>query len=100
MRHLSMRKRMPSTVPRTTTRPEPPTLGDARVETILNAAPEETLRAMNAARLRMLANEVRCRRLPPGAKRRALNKLVLKDIDTIAHAFVKLRDAAETAAKA
>ena len=82
-------------MPRTNTRPEPPTLGDARVEAILAAAPEKTLWRMEQARRRMVAREAECRSLPPGARRRALNKLVLKDIDVIARAFVALRDAAE-----
>jgi hypothetical protein len=87
-------------VPRTTTRPEPPTLGDAAVEAILNAAPEETVWRMEQARRRMVAREAECRSLPPGARRRALNQLVLKDIDVIARAFVRLRDAAEAQPKA
>ena len=66
-------------MPRTTTRPhEPPTLGDAAVEAILAATPEKTLWRMEQARRRMVAREAECRRLPPGAKRRALNQLVLR----------------------
>jgi hypothetical protein len=91
---------MPRTTTRTTARFEPLTLGDAAVEAILAAAPEETLRAMNAARLRMVSLEQQQRGLPVGARRRGLRRRIGREIDTIARAFVKLRDAAETAAKA
>jgi len=87
-------------VPRTTTRPEPPTLGDAAVEAILNAAPEETLWRMEQARRRMVALEQQQRGLPIGARRRALNRRINREIDTIARAFLKLRDAAGAQPKA
>jgi hypothetical protein len=48
---------------------------------------------MNAARVRMRALEAEQRGLPVGARRRELRRRINREIDMIAHAFVRLRDA-------
>ena len=80
-------------MPRTTARhPEPPTLTSAEVEAILAAAPEETLWRAEQARRRMVALEQQQRGLPVGPRRRALRKLINKEIDTLAGAFKRLME--------